>query len=548
MERRKEQSVSGAAPQRPGAAKRSIGRNSMATNRNRRGIALAWSAIVLFVMVGIVGLSIDWGKCVWNVHQLQNAADAGALAGAQALPDGVGEVILRATSIAACNEADTLPVALRQTQQHQPFISTDEKDCDIILGRYFMQFRGTADAWEPNMAHANAVKVIARREEGSNGPDLRLLFGPIFGKDTVPAERAAIALGLGANGAGLICLSGTGTGITTGGGANLLVNGGDIHVNSAQEPCVVNSNNSTIECLGLGLHGTIADATSFDFPVTQHAPMMADPLKDVPDLRPLPGLGTALKWDKNLGKYVDAGVDISGNVIDSSFIIKNGGIDPENPSVTAMLRLTPGYYPKGFRLERADTKLVLLPGVYAVGGNKGASSGLVVTSGTFIARGVMLYVTDDGAGNWGEINLNGSKSGVEIHISEYIWQSGDPVAYKAYGTYDPVAKTGAGLAIFQDRTRAPYKGDIDNAQPFFAGGATSTFEGTVYLTNYLANGKAPANNYWSMGTTVPRIDGGAGNIGIQLITDRLRIGGTGDVIINYDGRNKWVSVVCVLVE
>jgi len=54
----------------------------MATTGNRRGIALAWTAIVLFVMVGIVGLSIDWGKLTWNVHQMQNAGDAGALAGA----------------------------------------------------------------------------------------------------------------------------------------------------------------------------------------------------------------------------------------------------------------------------------------------------------------------------------------------------------------------------------------------------------------------------------------------------------------------------------
>ncbi len=47
-----------------------------------RGIALVWTALLLFVVVGILGLSLDWGKAGWNVHELDNAADAGALAGA----------------------------------------------------------------------------------------------------------------------------------------------------------------------------------------------------------------------------------------------------------------------------------------------------------------------------------------------------------------------------------------------------------------------------------------------------------------------------------
>ncbi len=51
--------------------------------RERKGIALVWAVLVLFVMLGIVGLSLDWGKLSLNVHQLQIAADAAALAGAQ---------------------------------------------------------------------------------------------------------------------------------------------------------------------------------------------------------------------------------------------------------------------------------------------------------------------------------------------------------------------------------------------------------------------------------------------------------------------------------
>jgi Flp pilus assembly protein TadG len=49
----------------------------------QRGIALIWTALFLFLFVGFVGLACDWAYVLLVAHQLQNAADAGSLAGAQ---------------------------------------------------------------------------------------------------------------------------------------------------------------------------------------------------------------------------------------------------------------------------------------------------------------------------------------------------------------------------------------------------------------------------------------------------------------------------------
>src|SRR4051812_23075716 len=52
---------------------------------NRSGIALIWIAILGMVLVGLAGLALDTGYVMLTGHQLQNAADAAALAGANSV-------------------------------------------------------------------------------------------------------------------------------------------------------------------------------------------------------------------------------------------------------------------------------------------------------------------------------------------------------------------------------------------------------------------------------------------------------------------------------
>ena len=51
----------------------------------RRGAAMVFIVIVLLMLIGFIGLAIDWGYTFRTSQQLQTAADAAALAGAEKL-------------------------------------------------------------------------------------------------------------------------------------------------------------------------------------------------------------------------------------------------------------------------------------------------------------------------------------------------------------------------------------------------------------------------------------------------------------------------------
>lgn len=123
----------------------------------------------------------------------------------------------------------------------------------------------------------------------------------------------------------------------------------------------------------------------------------------------------------------------------------------------------------------------------------------------------MLYVTKSKQSYDGRVDLNGSEAnGAQVTISEYKGGTGQPAAYQAYAD--------AGMAIFQDR------GNKQDAK--FTGGSASTFAGTLYFHN-----QDTYNTKVSLG-------GNSGNLGIQVITDRLLVHGTKSMVtIMYDGRN-----------
>src|SRR5215212_8189936 len=87
----------------------------------RRGAALVYTAIVLFVLIGFVGLAIDWGYMTWTAQKLQNAADAAALAGAQQVWWSHLDARAAAVSLASQNEAGGTTVQLN---------SNDANDAD----------------------------------------------------------------------------------------------------------------------------------------------------------------------------------------------------------------------------------------------------------------------------------------------------------------------------------------------------------------------------------------------------------------------------------
>jgi hypothetical protein len=204
----------------PSRVTRITGHESRVTTRRPRGIALAWTVLVLFAMIGLVGLSIDWGWVALAAHQLQNGADAAALAGAQALSDGPDEARAAAVFLGSQNLCARVPIQLGPNPSNDPA-------GDVVLGRYDLADRSfTADE-----SGANAVKVSAPRIGGAG---VSLFFGPIFGLQRADVVREAIAMVQARKtGPGIIMLDTSGLALQISGNGHIQVNG-TIAVNSAE--------------------------------------------------------------------------------------------------------------------------------------------------------------------------------------------------------------------------------------------------------------------------------------------------------------------------
>ena len=70
---------------------------------DQRGVAAVIMALTVVVLLGMTGAVVDIGILAHADRQTQNAADAGALAGVQALPGGTTTAVARATSFAETN-------------------------------------------------------------------------------------------------------------------------------------------------------------------------------------------------------------------------------------------------------------------------------------------------------------------------------------------------------------------------------------------------------------------------------------------------------------
>ncbi|SEG37822.1 Putative Flp pilus-assembly TadE/G-like [Bryocella elongata] len=79
--------------QRSGGLRALIGRRLRAFFREDRGQVLPISAIMLVGFLGMAAVSVDMGHAVLNYEQLQNAADAAAMAGAQSLPNTTASTV-----------------------------------------------------------------------------------------------------------------------------------------------------------------------------------------------------------------------------------------------------------------------------------------------------------------------------------------------------------------------------------------------------------------------------------------------------------------------
>jgi Flp pilus assembly protein TadG len=147
---------------------------------DRRGVILPLTALFIVFIVGMAAVAIDCGTITLARTQLQAAADAAALAGADALPTSTTAAITAAQTIAQSNYAGGTHVSLVAPS-------------DIELGTWdkttstFTVLTGSAQSG------ANAVRVTCWLKQ-SRATGLTLFFAPIWGHTLADVKASAIAI------------------------------------------------------------------------------------------------------------------------------------------------------------------------------------------------------------------------------------------------------------------------------------------------------------------------------------------------------------------
>ncbi len=161
--------------------------------KNERGVVAILCALLLPVLIGFVAFSIDIGNVVLVKNELQNSADATALAAAACLfgrtdcgnlnaatPDW-STAITRGTNFAKNNSVANSPVK---------DVTIDYGYWDIASLNPSLQ----ALPYTPKSTDAPAIRVTVNKTSGKNNGELNTFFAKIWGINSVPVSASAVAV------------------------------------------------------------------------------------------------------------------------------------------------------------------------------------------------------------------------------------------------------------------------------------------------------------------------------------------------------------------
>ena len=171
---------------------------------SRRGAIVPLTGFLLLFMVVMVSFAVDLSWIVLSQAELQNTADAAALAGANALLDNYVDYHLPKQSASRQEELLTQAmVSARKAAKETASLNGAGDKTALTLRDEDIEFglTDTANVYTPlgkSTSYPNTVKVKLRRDKVANEP-LGLYFGRVIGvKETVLAASAASAIYAGA--------------------------------------------------------------------------------------------------------------------------------------------------------------------------------------------------------------------------------------------------------------------------------------------------------------------------------------------------------------
>ena len=177
--------------------------------KKKDGVTAIVVGISLVVLVGFAALAIDIGHLCVARNELQNAADAGALAGAAVLYNDAGTVVNTGANQVACdmataNNSEGVAVDVNWTSGNEGDVQRghwcfgiDKADGDELeRGFYANDATAAVVLWgvstkelDQNEDFINAVRVVARRQ----ATPVASFFARIFGHESFELSQEAIA-------------------------------------------------------------------------------------------------------------------------------------------------------------------------------------------------------------------------------------------------------------------------------------------------------------------------------------------------------------------
>ena len=167
--------------------------------RDTDGAVAVMAALGLLAFLGIASVAIDLGQLYFVRNQLQNAADAAALAAAGNLIKDAGGGVAKRDANAASQAAMT--VAQRQSQlSNLPAVDPGGRtDLTLTFGVWNIDAGNPQTAWTEvgstcsSDSNVNAIKVQLRRAAGLAYGPVTNFFAAVFGANTSEVAASAIA-------------------------------------------------------------------------------------------------------------------------------------------------------------------------------------------------------------------------------------------------------------------------------------------------------------------------------------------------------------------
>jgi hypothetical protein len=321
------------------------------------GVIAAWVIMILMILVGFLGLVCDLANVYLVGQQLQVAADAAALGGAQYVHQGDFNLChSQALMVAQNNRASGDSVALF--------------DADVEVGH----FDHSSGQFLPYPAEPNgidAVRVVARRPDAA-GHTSPMFWGPLFGANTSQGGRTAVAMSLEHPGIAVLVLDPRAPGSLDLNGKGhtikISIDNGGLQVDSNSPDAIRSVGNPVLDIPDLSTcapypPGSKPAGSGLNGNFWPHAPYVPDPLA----------------W---LQAYMD------------NYLLANPvGQMPQPQPVNGVYQ--PGYYPNGI----SGGNVTLSPGAYFV------DNGLQITgNGSIGGNGVYIYIMS------GTVSMNGTTS------------------------------------------------------------------------------------------------------------------------------------------